>query len=418
MNNKKRKSMLRTRLLGLLLIGLAVSSSSGCLGADNGTSQKAIESEERGSESFQSDSIENSGQKSGVFESDTVFTEEDEQTYSEAVNNHFTVNYGDSIFYMDNTGIHRLFSDGNDELYYPVEIESVNLFCYQDRLYYYDSDSKIHSVGIENKDETIIGDGEVVCDFYKDYLFTYMPGDPTEGREYAGYKINPKTGKRVDNKTYTIADISEIDNVSSVIMSNYSKISYKDENLQIYPQKINVLNPLISLEKFDGIYCYDIDDKGKVSLEFESEAENKEVVFWEKDMEYILSNDLNPIWYSLAVDSGIFYTDISYNAENVFPIYYSDTDGNCSVLVQKEGSAAGMIMNFDGEWLYYTASESSKEAVAACYRVNIHTLENECLYTSGSAGLLHQMNTMDIQNDLLFYYDTAEGKVNIMELNE
>ena len=71
-------------------------------------------------------------------------------------------------------------------------------------------------------------------------------------------------------------------------------------------------------------------------------------------MEYILSNDLNPIWYSLAVDSGIFYTDISYNAENVFPIYYSDTDGNCSVLVQKEGSAAGMIMNFDGEWLYYT----------------------------------------------------------------
>ena len=86
-------------------------------------------------------------------------TETDEPSYStensacqpqELVgqNNHFTVSYGGDLFYRGYGGIYKVDSNGEEELFYPVEDYGYTLYQCGGRLYYCGHDLKIHSIGI------------------------------------------------------------------------------------------------------------------------------------------------------------------------------------------------------------------------------------------------------------------------------
>lgn len=335
--------------------------------------------------------------------------------------NHFTVQYDDLIFYMSTDGIHKLNGDGTDELFYPVKIYNVNLFLYDSRLYFYGIDRKIHSVGIENCDETILADGVVTCEFNEDYLFTFLPNNNGSLEyEYVAYEFQSETGEVKSGTPLKLIEIYGTNERpgASTIMNTYSDIQYTDGS-NIVNQKIAIINPLISSQRYNGIYYYVIEENGMVSIQFENSNNTEPYIYYQKDLSNILNSDLKPIWSSIITGDGIIfselYSDISLNTG--FPIYYAEKEQDKKVIVDhSENRTLGQLMNFSDNWVYYTASDSESGAYG-CYRANIVTLEEECLYST-NIDILGRQNTADIQDGQLFYWDYEKNKVKVINLME
>ena len=409
---------IKMKLTGTLI---TVAMSILCLSCQNGPEQDASGDTSR--ESLMS-------QESSDYADVTGETETDEPSYStensacqpqELVgqNNHFTVSYGGDLFYRGYGGIYKVDSNGEEELFYPVEDYGYTLYQCDGRLYYCGHDLKIHSIGIDDKDETVVCDGVVTCDFYGDYLFTFTPQDSEGRRDYVGYKIDTETGKLLDGEARSISEIGKNGELSNVLMSDFSDIHYQTDEGLLKVQTIAVMNPLISSEKLGGYYFYNFADDGHVSLEYQDNDVQERAVLWKKLFVPVLLDDLKPTWTALPVDSGIFFTELAEHAECVFPIYYADQEGNIkTILEQPQDLVLGRLLNFDGQWLYYRAYQNRVGLPShGYYRVHVDTSENQCLYTTEYDFSFDPKYGVDIQGGQLFYNDPINEEIVRMDLD-
>lgn len=334
--------------------------------------------------------------------------------------NRFSVKYGDDVYYMGYEGIYKIDSRGEEELFYPLEGYCVTLFGYGDRLYYALNDKKIHSIGIGDKDEVIVCDGVVTCDFYEDYLFTYTPQDEQGRRSYLGYKIAPQTGLRKDEEPLAMTELAQNSDLSNILMSEFSPIQYKTSDGRLLPQRIAVSNELISMEKYGGYYYYNIADDGQVSLEYQVASGSAPVVLWKKLLVDRLLDDICPVWQALPVDSGIFFTEVDEHAQCTLPLYFADKEGNVRTVLDAPADLhIEQLINYDGQWLYYGAeSLAPGEHDRGYYRVNKDTLENQCLYAREFLNVHDPKIGVDIQGNRLFLHNVNEEIIEQINLDD